>query len=150
MCLFKQYPFFYCCLITVVPIFPITPPCPIHRTSHLQSSTLPAPGYLCPWVLYTCSWTTLPLFSPVIPLPSPWLLSVCSLFQCLWLYFACLFVLLIKFHLKVRSYGVCFLPPGLFHLPRYFLVPSMLLQRVGVLSFFLLRSSLLYKCTTVF
>ena len=34
-------------------------------------------------------------------------LSNCSLFQCLWLYFACLFVLLIRFQLKVRSYGIC-------------------------------------------
>ena len=33
------------------------------------------------------------------PLQPLWLLSVCSLFQCLWLYFACLFVLLIRFHL---------------------------------------------------
>ena len=35
---------------------------------------------------------TLPLLSPVILLPPPhWLLSVCSLFQCLSLHFACLF-----------------------------------------------------------
>ena len=41
---------------------------------------------------------TLPLFSPIIPLPPPlWLLSVYSLFQCLWLYFACLFVFFIRF-----------------------------------------------------
>ena len=54
---------------------------------------------------------------PHYPLPPPfWLLSVCSLFQCLCLYFACLFVLLIKFLLKVRSYGICLSLPGLFHL----------------------------------
>ena len=37
---------------------------------------------------------------PHYPLSAPphWLLSVCSLFQCLWLYFACLFVLFIRFH----------------------------------------------------
>ena len=40
-----------------------------------------------------------PLF-PIIPLLSPlWLLLVCSLFPCLWFYFSCLFVLLIRFHL---------------------------------------------------
>ena len=60
----------------------------------------PSPLWLCPWVLYTCSLMNLSLLSPVNPLPSPLrLLSLCSLFQCLWLYFACLFVLLIRFHL---------------------------------------------------
>ena len=34
------------------------------------------------------------------PFPPPlWSLSVCSYFQCLWLSFACLFVLLMRFHL---------------------------------------------------
>ena len=46
---------------------------------------------------------------PHCPLPSPlWSLSACSQFQCLWLYSACLFVMLIRFLLKVRSYGICF------------------------------------------
>ena len=50
--------------------------------------------------------------SPRYPLPPPlWLLSDCSYFQCLWLYFACFFLLLIMFQLKVRSY-ICPLPPG--------------------------------------
>ena len=58
-----------------------------------------------------------PYFPPLSLFPLPlWLLSVCFLFQCLWLYFACLFVLLIRFHLHVRSYGICILPPDLFHL----------------------------------
>ena len=73
----------------------------------------PGPGCPCPWVLYTCS-LTLPLLSPLIPLPCPiWSLSVCSLFPYLWFYFACLFVLLIRFHLQVTSYGICLSPPGL-------------------------------------
>ena len=51
--------------------------------------------------------------SCIIPLPSPlWLLSVCSLFQCLWLSFARLFVLLIRLHLQVRSYGISLSMPG--------------------------------------
>ena len=51
------------------------------------------PLWLCLCVLYTCSLMDCPLFSPIIPLPTLlWLLSVCSLFQCLWLYFASLFV----------------------------------------------------------
>ena len=70
---------FYCYSSTVVSIF--LPP-------------------LCPWALYTWSLMTLSLLSPLITFPPPlWLLSVCSVFQCLWLYFACLSVLLIRFHL---------------------------------------------------
>ena len=59
----------------------------------------PFPVWLCPCVLYTCSLTALSLFTPVFTLSPPlWLLSVCSLFPSLWFYFACLFVLLIRFH----------------------------------------------------
>ena len=66
---------------------------------------------MCPLQLFLKS------LHPHYPLPpSLWLLSDCSLFQCLQLYFACLFVLLIRFHLKVRSYGICLSLPGLFHL----------------------------------
>ena len=95
---------------------------------------------------------TLPLCSPIItlPLPTLWLLSACSLFQCLWFYFACLFVLLIRFHLYVRSYGVCLSPPGLFHLAQCSPDPPMLSWRVGAPSFFLLCSIPLCKCTTMF
>ena len=89
--------FFYCCSRTVVyistPLWSPTPPFP---ASHLQTYPL----WLCPCVLCTCSLMDLPLFPPIILLPLPlWLLSVCSLFQCFWLYFACLYVLLIRFHL---------------------------------------------------
>ena len=57
-----------------------------------------------------------PIF-PLLPLPTPlWLLSVCSFLLCLWFYFSCLFVLFIRFHLQVRSYGICLSPSGLFHL----------------------------------
>ena len=52
----------------------------------------PTPLWLCPWVLCMCSLTTLLRFSPLsLPLPL-WLLSVCSLFPCLWFYFTCLLV----------------------------------------------------------
>ena len=45
-------------------------------------------------------WWHFPYFPPLSPLPPPlWSLSVCSLFQCHWLCSACLFVLLIRFHL---------------------------------------------------
>ena len=42
----------------------------------------PTPLWFCPRVLHTCSLKTLPLLSPIIPLPRPlWLLSVCSSFK---------------------------------------------------------------------
>ena len=72
---------------------------PLPYPPHLPLSIL-FPFWLCPWDLNIHSSTTLPLLSSVIPLAPPlWLLSVCSLFQCLWLYYTCLFVLLIRFHL---------------------------------------------------
>ena len=91
--IFFSFVFFYSSSSTVVSIFlPTTSPIP----------PIPAyPLWLFPCVLYTWSLMTLPLFfSPIITLHSPlWLLSACSLFQCLWLYFACLFVLLTSFYL---------------------------------------------------
>ena len=83
-------------------------PCPTHP--RLLFFTYPL--WLSPYVLYTCSLTPFPYFPP----PPLWLLSVCPLFQCLWLCFACLFVLLIRFHLYVRSHCICLSSPGLFHL----------------------------------
>ena len=62
-------------------------------TSHIQSS--PNQLYLS-MSLCTCPLMTLPLLCLTIPICLPfWSLSVCSLFLHLWLYFACLFVLLI-------------------------------------------------------
>ena len=49
----------------------------------------------------------------IIPSHLPWLLSDCYSCQCLWFCFACLFVLLIRCHLEVRSSGICPSPPGL-------------------------------------
>ena len=63
------------------------PPPPILKTILL---------WLCPWVLYTCSVMTLPVLSPVSPRSPPLgLLSVRSLFQCLWFYFACFIIIII-------------------------------------------------------
>ena len=68
----------------------------------------PKPRY-CPYVPHNCSYKPFTLF-PWNSLPSPlWSLSAHSQFHCLWLYFACLLVLLIRFLLKVRSYGICLL-----------------------------------------
>ena len=74
--------------------FPLPYPPP---TSHIQSSL---PLSLCIGPLYMFLDLTLPLLYPVIPLSPPlWQLLVCPLFHCLWFYFACLLVLLIRFHL---------------------------------------------------
>ena len=100
--------FFNCCSSTVVSISPHTLPCPTHPTLN------PTLLWLCPWVLHTCSLMTLPLY-PIILLPCPlWLWSVGSLFHCLWLYFAHLFALLIRFHSQMRSYGICLSPLAYF------------------------------------
>ena len=89
--------FLNCCSSTVVSIFtpthPTTPPIP---ASHPQTY----PGWLCQCVLYSCSLMTFPLHSSFTPLLPPLcLLSACSLFQSLWLYFVNMFVVLIRFHL---------------------------------------------------
>ena len=77
--------------------FPLSPP-------HLPP-LFPPPPFYGPRILYNSSCKPFTPF-PYNPLPSPlWSLSACSQFQCLWLYFACLFILLIRFLLKVRSYG---------------------------------------------
>ena len=138
---------FYCS-ITVVPIFPPFLSPAILTPSHTKSS--PPSCCPCPWVLFTCSLTWTFLFSPLSPSSLLWSLSVCSLFPRLWFYFAHLFVLLIRFHLQVRSRGICLSPPGLFHLAWCSPDSSMLSGSVGVSSFFLLCSIPLCKCTTVF
>ena len=82
---FFSWIFKNCCSSTVVFIFPPPQPSP-------PPTLDPTPHWFCPCVLHICSWKTFLLFPPY-PFPPPlWLLSVCSLFQCLWLYFVCLFV----------------------------------------------------------
>ena len=71
--------------------------CPTHP--HLPPSTLLPFGFVHGSFIHV-PWQPFPFFHPLSPTPTPlWLMSVCSLFQCLWLYFAWLFVLLIRFHL---------------------------------------------------
>ena len=75
------------------------------------------PLHCCPCVLYNCSCKPFTLFL-LKSLPSPLCsLSACFQFQCFWLYFASLIVFLIRFLLKVISYGsICLSTPGLFHI----------------------------------
>ena len=95
--------FFYCCSSTVVSVSP-------------RHSPSPHPSLPPTLDLPTLALSMGPLYIflgdpssslPIIPLfPPLWLLSVCSLFSCLWFYFSLLFILLIRFHLQVRSYGI--------------------------------------------
>ena len=107
----KRILFFFYCYSIIVLIFP---PCPSPTSptpcSHSQSLLLSVP--MSP--LYMFLGLPLSIFPPLTS--SHWSLPVCSLFPCLWFYFAHLFVLLIRFHLQVRSYGICLIPPVLFHL----------------------------------
>ena len=89
------YLFIYCCSSTLVSIChpPLLQP---------QPSSPPSPdstplGFF--HVFFIVVHENPSSLSPHCPLPPPlWLQSVCSQFQCLWLYVACLFVLLIRFH----------------------------------------------------
>ena len=77
-------------------LLPSTPPNPSHP--HFPSLILP-PSSFCVHVSFIVVPENPSLFPPHYPHPPPlWLLSVCSLFKCLWLYFTCLLVLLIRFH----------------------------------------------------
>ena len=100
----------------------------LSATPHPPPYTLnPFLLWFCSWVLYTSSLMTLPFFSPVISLPHPlWLLSVCSLFQYLWLYFFLLVCFVDYVTIIGRSYGICLSLPGLSHLVQCSPVPSML------------------------
>ena len=91
--------------------FPLTTP-PSPQPSPLPTLD-PTPLWFCPCVLYRCSWkpSPCPQQAPAI-IPSQLPLVTVSLFliQCLWLYFACLFVLLIRFHLEVSCIFSPFVP----------------------------------------
>ena len=102
---FLFYSIFYFSSITVVPI---TLPCPTHPSPPTPSLP-PFPVVFVQGSFVTCSLTwSFPFFYLLIPLPPPfWSLSDYSLFPCLWFCFTHLFVLLIRFHLEVRSYGIC-------------------------------------------
>ena len=140
-CFFK-FLFKYSCLHFPVTLSP-TPPNP---TSHPQSFS---PSALSMGPLYMFL-DDLSLSFPHYLFPLSPLITVSLFFISMSLVLFCLLVLLIKFHLSVRSYGICPSPPGLFHLAQCSPAPSMLLERVGAPSFFLLPTIPLCKCTSVF
>ena len=72
--------------------FPATTlPSPTHP--YLPSSILPS--CLCPWVLYTCSLTTFPLLSSIIPHPHSPLINVSLFFISMSLVIFCLIVCIV-------------------------------------------------------
>ena len=69
---------------------PTTLPCP--TDPYLPPSVLPHFGFVHESFIHV-PWWPFPFFPPLSPFSPPlWSLSVCSLFRCLWSYFACLFV----------------------------------------------------------
>ena len=67
-------------------------------TPHLPHSILP-PVVFVHRSFIQDPWLDPSLLSPLSPSSPLWSLAVCSLFPCLWFCFACLSVLLIRFHL---------------------------------------------------
>ena len=130
---------------------PMTPPTPAIPTSHPWPYS-PLALSMCPFYMLldkpssVISYYPSPLSSMVTV--SLFFISMSLVEFCLLVFF--LLLLLIRFHLQVRSYGICPSPPGLFYLGYYSPVPSMLLWRVGALSFFLLHSVPLCKWTSFF
>ena len=103
--------FFYCCSSTSVSISPHLSPHPSYP--HFLPLILTLFGFVHESFIHVPE--TIPPFPPMPPshLPS----GYCHLFLIsMSLVKFCLFVLLIRFHLKVRSYGICPSLPGLFHL----------------------------------
>ena len=136
--------FFYFLLLFKYTFLPF-PPTPAQLPTSLRF--LHPPRY-CPCVLYNCSYKPFTLF-PWNSLPSPlWSLSACSQFQCLWLYFACLFVLLIRFQLKIIGY----LSFTTWLISLSIILPSSIhaVTEGRSSSFLLLQRIPLCKCTTVF
>ena len=84
--------------ITDVPITSLS--CPFHPA---PTSNWPS-AYCCQWpcCMLACSLASL-LHSR--PLPSH-LRSLCSLYPNFWSYFVCPFILFIRFHIEVKSYGI--------------------------------------------
>ena len=146
-CIFTSFSFcisfliiFYYYFIIVSQFFPRVPPPPTH---HLIFTVNPhAVVHVCELFIHVRCLIPSPSFRDCSPPLPPGSLAVCSMFPCLWLYFVCQFILFIRFHLQVRTYGIFLSPTGLFHLAEYSPAPTMLSQNVRVSSFFLLFSNI--------
>ena len=103
---------FYSCSSTVFCLF--SPPLPHPSYPHLPA-LFPPRRRFCPCVLFNCSSKPFTLFPPLSPPLSP-LVTVSLFLISMSLVIFSLFVLLIRFQLKVRSCGICLSPLDLFHL----------------------------------
>ena len=127
---------------------PIACPCSIPPTPTVNPPPCPPPCGLCPWVFYTCSLTWSFSFFPLNPPhPSP-LVSVTLFFISMSLVLFCSSVLLIRFHIKVRSHGMSF--TAWFLWLSIILLSSIHAVEKGKGSFFLLCRIPLCKYTIVF
>ena len=95
-------------VITDVPIASLS--CPLYPA---PISNCPSAN-CCQWPCYTpaCSLASLLQFCPLSSL----LRSLCSLNPNICSYFVCPFILFIRFHIKVKSYGIGLCLTGLLHL----------------------------------
>ena len=97
--LHSLFPFLHFFIVLQVQLSPFSchhfppPPTPTPHNQSCPSLTL---SMVTLYMFFDNLSLSYPHYSPPPPL---WLLSVYSLFQCLWLYFACFFILLSRFHL---------------------------------------------------
>ena len=84
---YNNYIFFIAVQLQLSPFPSHYSPCPTHP--HLPHSILPPPLSLFMGPLYVFLDDASPFFPIILLLPPLWLLSVCSLFPCLWFYSFC-------------------------------------------------------------
>ena len=139
------YLLFYCCSNAVVCIF-LPPLAPQQPSSRASPESIP-PGFV--HVTFRVIPENPSTLSPFYTLHLPTGYCKFVLNFNVSGYIVLLVCLLIRFHLKVRSSGIFLSLSGLFHIEWCSPVPSMLLQKAGAASSFLLHSILSCKCTIV-
>ena len=108
------FPFLLYCSITVAPTSLHYSPIPYPPPPATLNPPPPLPLSMGPLYMFLDDSSP---SSPHYPLPASSLITLSLFFISLSLaIFACLFVLLFRFHLWVRSYGICLSLPVLFHL----------------------------------
>ena len=106
-------------------------------------------AHCCSWAFFPfCSIPPPPKLSSTPLAPLPPLTIICSPYMSLSLFFL-LVQFVHRFHIWVKSYGICLSLTGLLHLAKCSLGPSILLQRVKFSSFLQLNSIPLCKCPMV-
>ena len=106
--------------------------------------------FTSPWLFYNCQFLSInPLTFSLRPQTSP--SGHRQFVLCVYEFALILLVLFcFRFHVSVKSYGICLSLSTLFHLAQYSLGPSMLLQMVRLYSFLWPSNIPLNICTTSF